>query len=99
MIRTVEDTSLYIAINGRESELDNSAKDKINSIFLKTFDDLAENISNVKGDYDIELVYEIKIPIMKNEVIMEEYFENLKSIFNELIDYNPYFTQLEKRDI
>lgn len=97
MVKTMRNSSLYIALSGRASELE-KAKPKLEHTFSSLFEDSAKRVSEIKEEINGEFIYEIKTPIMNDENVTKEFFENLEVLLYELIDFNPHFTQFRRVD-
>lgn len=98
MKQAMRDSSLHIAISGSESELDNEMKNKIEHTFKSLFDDSTRKISETKSSTVNEIIYELKTPVVHDEHMTKEFYENLEVLLYELIDFNPHFTQFRRVD-
>lgn len=95
---TMRNSSLYIFISGKESELGDKAKEKMEHTFKSLFSELATKVSDERDKVEqvIEIVYEIKTPIIQDESLVKEFFENLEILLDELSEFNPHFTQFRR---
>lgn len=95
----MRDSSLHIALSARESGLCKESQDKIKHTFESLFKDSADLVSIVKVSSDSEIIYELRTPIVHDESMTKEFFENLEVLFYELIDFDPHFTQFRRVDV
>lgn len=98
MNKNIRDSSVYISISSNTATIDESVKDYIDSIFKELFNSSAHKISDISAGSDTEIVYEIMSPIIDNDSIVKEFFENMEILLEELKDYNPHFTQHKRGD-
>lgn len=96
---TMRDSSLHIALSAKEGELCKDSQDKIKHTFESLFKDSSDLVSLVTVASDSELIYEIRTPIVHDESMTKEFFENLEVLLYELIDFDPHFTQYRRVDV
>lgn len=96
MINNVKDSSIYIAIMNQKKEFDECDKSQIQLIFDDIFNNSCSKVLETEESHSFELIYEIKTPIIKNEVIMRDFYVKLEELFFRLEDYKPHFTQLQR---
>lgn len=101
VVRTMRDSSLYIAISGSVNMLDKPTKERIELVFSDIFNNSAKKVSEVEVDVDgdSEMIYEIPTPIIKDDILVKEFFEDLEVLLEELKDFKPHFTQFKRGDI
>lgn len=97
MVKHMRNASLYVALNGSMSELSKS-EDRFGKIFLELFEDKAELVSKAGEELAGELIYEIKTPVFNDEELTRDFFGSLEVLFDELIEFDPYFTQFRRVD-
>jgi len=93
-----QDSNLYIAIAGDKTALNKDARKKIAATFDNVFTSSAKKISDVTEDEVTELVYEIQLPLNKEDVIYRDFYSNLEVLLEELSGYCPHFTRFAKGD-
>lgn len=99
MVKLMRDSSMYVAIIGTRSELDDKSLKKIDSVFQEIFANSATIVSDIKEDVDCEIIYEILTPVIKDDILVKDFFGDLEILFEVLQDYNPHFTQFKRGDI
>lgn len=98
MANAMRNSSLHIALSGTDSELDVKTRKKIKHTFENLFESSAEEVSDTVDSTVGEIIYEIRTPIVQDEYMIKEFFENLEVLFYELIEFNPHFTQFRRVD-
>ncbi len=96
MIKSMRESSLYIALAGPQTVLDKHGLSKVDKVFKEIFGDSSKKASVAQEEEEIEVVYEIQKPIVQDEILMKEFFENLEIILEELQEFTPHFTQLKR---
>lgn len=97
MVKHMRNSSLFVALNGSMSELSKSEK-TFEKIFLELFEDTAELVSKAGESLAGEFIYEIKTPVFNEEELTKDFFGSLEVLFDELIEFDPYFTQFRRVD-
>lgn len=93
-MRNCEQTpNLFISVSGANDLLDTNAQETIYDTFDKIFGNSCSKIYDIKVDNHIEIVYEIKAPIITNNELIENFYDEIKQLLKELSDFNPHFTQ------
>lgn len=98
MVNIMRNSSLYVSISAKESELDKNSKNKIKHTFKDLFEESAKLVSEISYSSESELIYEIKTPVIQDDQLTKELYENLEVMFYELAEYNPHFTQFRRVD-
>lgn len=98
MVNAMRNSSLHIALSGTDSELDDKARNKIKYTFESLFDDSAEEVSDTEDSTISEIIYELRTPVVQDEYMTKEFYENLEVLLYELIEFNPHFTQFRRVD-
>ncbi len=98
MVNAMRESSLHVALVGSKSELDDKAKNKIEYTFNSLFESSAKKVSETTASTMNEIIYEVKTPIVKDDYMTKEFYENLEVLLYELIDFNPHFTQFRRVD-
>lgn len=99
MIKNMRESSLHVAVAGNLTNLDKKRRDKVESVFKDIFASSASKISEAEEENEVELVYEIKTPIIKDENLLQEFYENLEVLLEELREFTPHFTQFKRGDL
>ena len=94
----MRESSLYIALAGTISSLDNKAKAEVENVFKDVFNEAAVKLSDIQESGEVELVYEIQTPVIKDDTLVKEFYENLEVLLEELKEHNPHFTQFKRED-
>lgn len=99
-MNSMRDSDIYIAISAGDSEINKNVKCKIEHTFKELFGNNARKVSEVKdsSNGEIEIIYEINTPVVQENHITKEFYENLEVLLYELIDFNPHFTQFRRVD-
>lgn len=95
MSKVMRNSSLYVALNGRDRELI-ASREKIEKVFSELFEDSAKLVSESHEEFNGEFIYEIKTPIVNDEEMTKDFFGSLEVMFEELIEYTPYFTKFRR---
>lgn len=98
MVKAMRNSDLHIAVAGSETILDSNARKKISSAFSDVFEGSAKKVSDVIEANFVELVYEVKAPVVNDSELIQEFFESLEIVLDELAEFNPHFTQLKHGD-
>ena len=96
MVKTMRDSNLYIAIEAKTEELTISRKEEVHKVFEEIFESSFEVVSDVTESDTVEVVYSIRTPIVKDDVLAKEFYENLEILLEELEEYYPHFTQFNR---
>lgn len=99
MLDKIEKSCIHIAVVSKGEVISDSDKEFINSVLFDTFGVYQEMISEATSDQHVEIIYEVKTPVMKNDDILDKFYKDLRFVFSELSDYNPHFTQFKKEEI
>lgn len=94
----IRDSSLYISIGGDSSFIDNNTRKEIEDTFEGIFEQSFVKVSDVEMSDEIEMIYEVKTPIIRNENLIKEFYNKLETLLEELSDFSPHFTQYERGD-
>lgn len=99
-MNNMRDSDIYIAISIKDSEINKNLRYKIEHTFKDLFRNNAKKISDVKdsSNGETEIIYEINTPVVQENHITKEFYENLEVLLYELIDFNPHFTQFRRVD-
>lgn len=92
----MRDSNLYIAIEAKTEELTISRKEEVHKVFEEIFESSFEVVSDVTESDTVEVVYSIRTPIVKDDVLAKEFYENLEILLEELEEYYPHFTQFNR---
>lgn len=98
MASTMRNSSLYVALSGKQSELNEKTKDRIKHAFESLFEDSAQKVSQTVDSTTVEIIYELKTPVVHDEHMTKEFYENLEVLLYELMDFNAHFTQFRRVD-
>lgn len=96
MVKAMRDSNLYIAIEAKTEELTISRKEEVHKVFEEIFESSFEVVSDVTESDTVEVVYSIRTPIVKDDVLVKEFYENLEILLEELEEYYPHFTQFNR---
>lgn len=98
-MKMMRESSLYVAVAGNVTTLGDREKLDVHKVFVDIFEDTASKVSDVKQDDEVEVVYEIKTPVVTDDVMVREFYESLEVLLEELSEYDPHFTQFKRGDI
>ena len=98
MVKVMRNSDLHIAVAESEAVLDSKARQKIDSAFSDVFEGSAKKVSDVTEAHFVELVYEVKAPVVNDNELVQEFFESLEIVLDELAEFTPHFTQLKLGD-
>ena len=98
-MESITNSSIYIAINGNSTTIDRKTKEQIETTFKDIFENSAENISDIKVFDDVEIVYEVKTPIIKDNFLIKKFYKKMETLLEELKEFEPHFTQFERGDV
>lgn len=98
MSNCISGSNLYIYVGGDSSFIDNNTKKEIEDAFEEIFETSFVKVSDIRMSGKVEMVYEIKAPIIKNEGLTREFYRKLEMLLEKLSDFNPHFTQYERGD-
>lgn len=93
MMNIMRDSSLYIAVEMNAATMTKEVKSEVDNTFKNILGESVTVVSDVKDENIVELVYRIKTPIINDGVLVDEFFENLEILLEEIQEYNPHFTQ------
>lgn len=100
MLDKVEKSSIHVALVSKRETINDYDKETIDYIFSEAFgEDHQNKVSEAVADHHVEIIYEVKTPIMKNDDIFDEFYKDLRFVFSELQEYSPHFTQLKGEEI
>lgn len=99
-MNNMRDSDIYVAISCKDSEINKNVRYKIEHTFKDLFGNNAKKVSEVKdsSDGETEIIYEINTPVVQENHMTKEFYENLEVLLYELIDFNPHFTQFRRVD-
>lgn len=98
MSNCISGSNLYIYVGGDSGFIDNNTKKEIEDAFEEIFETSFVKVSDIRMSGKVEMVYEIKAPIIKNEGLNREFYRKLEMLLEKLSDFNPHFTQYERGD-
>lgn len=93
----IQDSKIYIAIQGESSIFNEKAVTHIKNAFLEIFEN-SEKVSDVDVDEYREMVYSINTPVLQDNSLFKDFYSDLEIILYELKEYNPHFTQYRRVD-
>ena len=93
------ESNMYIAISGNDTDLDEKNIKHVDKVFNEILEGQCNVVSDIQHKDVIEIVYEIKIPMISDNGIIREFYESLEILLDELSEFEPHFTQFEKGDL
>lgn len=103
MLGNMRSSSVFISIRDTVVNLDERASGKIEEVFYELFSE--EDSKGYKRVSDTtvaevrEIIYEILTPVLKDDGLNVDFYENLEVLLEELSEYNAHFTQFDDRRV
>ena len=94
-----KESSIYIALSGASLAFNENERERAFKAIKSVFGTNVKKVSEVEESDIIEVVYQLQIPVLHDNSMLDEFFEDLEVILHEFEEYNAHFTQFKRGDI